>query len=40
MINKGADIFGFLFFDDGATISRNPLLNIFVSGKNHPVAVL
>ena len=29
-----------LFLGDGATISRAPLLNILVSGKNLPVAVL
>ena len=29
-----------LFFDEGATISRPPLLNILVSGKNPPVSVL
>ena len=31
---------GILFLGDGATISRISLLNILVSGKNHPVAVL
>ena len=40
MINKEADIFGFLFFEDGATISRCPLLNILSSAKNIPVSVL
>ena len=29
-----------LFLGDGATVSRIPLLNILVSGKNLPVAVL
>ena len=29
-----------LFLGDGATISRVPLLNILVSGKNLPVAIL
>ena len=37
---KKSDIFGLLFLGDGATISRVPLLNILVSGKNLPVAVL
>ena len=32
--------FGFLFIGDGATISRNPLLKIFVSGKIILVYVL
>ena len=32
--------FGLLFLDDGAIISRIPLLNILVSGKNISVAVL
>ena len=40
LIKKESDIFGFLFLGDGATISRVPLLNILVLGKNLPVAVL
>ena len=40
LIKKESDIFGLLFLGDGATISRVPLLNILVSGKNLPVAVL
>ena len=40
LIEKESDIFGLLFLGDGATISRIPLLNILVSGKNLPVAVL
>ena len=40
LIEKESDIFGLLFLGDGATISRVPLLNILVSGKNLPVAVL
>ena len=40
LIEKESDIFGLLFIEDGATISRVPLLKILVSGKNHPVAVL
>ena len=40
LIEKESEIFGLLFLGDGATISRVPLLNIFVSGKNLPVAVL
>ena len=40
LIEKESDIFGSLFLGDGATISRVPLLNILVSGKNLPVAVL
>ena len=40
MIKKEAEIFGFLFLGDGATISRFPLLNILASTKNIPVAVL
>ena len=33
LILKQSDIFVLLFLDDGATISRTPLLNIFVSGE-------
>ena len=40
MIKKEADIFGFLFLGDGATISRCPLSNILASAKNIPFAVL
>ena len=40
LIKKESEIFGLLFLGDGATISRVPLLNILVSGKNLPVAVL
>ena len=40
LIEKESDIFGLLFLGDGATISRVPLLNILVSGKNLPVALL
>ena len=40
LIEKESDIFGLLFLGGGATISRVPLLNILVSGKNLPVAVL
>ena len=40
LIKKESDIFGLLFLDDGATISRIPLLNILVSGKNLPISVL
>ena len=40
LIKKESDIFGLLFIGDGATIYRIPLLNILVSGKNLPVAVL
>ena len=40
LIEKESDIFGLLFLGDGATISRIPSLNIFVSGKNLPVAIL
>ena len=40
MIKKESGIFGLLFFRDGATISRCPLLNILDSGKNIPVSVL
>ena len=40
LIEKESEIFGLLFLGDGATISRVPLLNILVSGKNIPVAVL
>ena len=40
LIKKQSDIFGLLFLGDGASISRIPLLNILVSGKNLPVAVL
>ena len=40
LTKKDSDIFGLLFIGDGATISINPLMNILVSGKNLPVAVL
>ena len=40
LTEKESDIFGLLFLGDGATIFRVPLLNILVSGKNLPVAVL
>ena len=40
LIEKESEIFGLLFLGDGATISRVPLLNILVSGKNLSVAVL
>ena len=40
LIEKESDIFGLLFLGDGTTISRIPLLNILVSVKNLPVAVL
>ena len=40
LIKKDSDIFGFLFLGDGATISRIRLLNILVSVKNLPVAIL
>ena len=40
LIKKESGIFGLLFICDGATISRIPLLNILVSGKNSPVSVL
>ena len=33
LIEKGSDNFGLLFLEDGATISRVPLLNILASGK-------
>ena len=39
-ILKESDIFVFLFLYDGDTISRIPLLNIFVSGTIIPVAIL
>ena len=34
LTKKEFDILGLLFLGDGATISRIPLLNILVSGKN------
>ena len=40
LIKKASDIFELFFLGDGATIDRVPLLNILVSGKNLPVAVL
>ena len=40
LIKKESDIFGLLFLVDGVTISRIPLLEILVSGKDLPVAVL
>ena len=39
-IKKESGIFGLSFLGDGATISRIPLLNILVSRKQLPVAVL
>ena len=39
-IKKESGIFGLSFLGDGANISRIPLLNILVSRKNLPVAVL
>ena len=39
LIKIESDIFGLLFLGDGATISRIPLLNILVSGKNLPASV-
>ena len=39
-IKKEAEIFGFLFLGDGATISIFPLLNIRASAKKIWVAVL
>ena len=40
LIKKDSDIFGLLFIGDGATISRIRLLNILVSVKNLPAAIL
>ena len=41
ILQKRVRYFGLLFLGDGATISRNPLLNILVSGGGKlPVAVL
>ena len=40
MIKKEAYILGLIFLGDIATISRTSLLNILVSGKKLPVAVL
>ena len=40
LIKKESDIFGFLFPGHSATISIILLLNILVSEKNLPVAVL
>ena len=40
MINKDADLFGFISRVDGATTSRNLLLDVLVSGKNLLVSVL
>ena len=40
LIKQESDIFGLSFLSNGATISRIPLLNILVSGKNLLVAVL
>ena len=39
-MKKESEIFGFLFLGDGATIYRVPLLNILVSAKDLPVAIL
>ena len=40
LIKKGSYIFGLLSIGDGATITRIPLFNILVSGKNIPLDVL
>ena len=40
LIEKESDIFGLLFLGDGDTLSRVPLLYIFVSGEKIPVVVL
>ena len=40
LIKKESDIFEFLILGDGTNISINPPVNILVSGKNIPVAVL
>ena len=40
MIKREAEIFGLLFLGNGATISRNALLNILAFEKNIPVDVL
>ena len=40
LIKKESDVLGLFFLGDGYTISIIPLLNILVSGKNLPVAVL
>ena len=40
LIEKESEISGLLFLGYGATIYRVPLLNILVSGKNIPMAVL
>ena len=40
LIKKESDIFGFLFLGDGAIFSKIKILNILVSRKDLPVAVL
>ena len=40
LIKKESDVFGLLFLGGGATISRIPLLNVLVSGKNLLVSVI
>ena len=40
MIKNKTEIFGLLFFGNGATISIFPLLNILASSKNISVAIL
>ena len=40
IIKKGSEVFGVLFLGYGVTISITPLLDVLVSSKNIPVAVL
>ena len=39
-LKKGAEIFGLTFYGDGATIQRNPKINLLCSGVHNPCAVL
>jgi hypothetical protein len=39
-LNKGADKFGLTIYGDGATIQRNPKMNILCSGIHNAAAVL
>ena len=39
-LKKGADIYGLTFYGDGATIQRNPKMNLLCAGVHNPCAVL
>jgi hypothetical protein len=39
-LKKGAETFGLTFYGDGATIQRNPKMNLLCAGVHNPCAVL